>query len=132
MTLCWRKIATILATKGHLLERPPPTLLDGFYPDGVTNWAKFLAGTLINVQYDMAAFADGWAPLERRWEAGDFSRMQPAQPNPWHAILMVTASMFGTVGSKQKELEGASSVSGRKNASDAKFGNDAPDAEDDT
>jgi hypothetical protein len=102
------------------------------YPDGVTDWTKFLGGTLNILQFEMGAFADAWAPLERRWGAGDFSRMQPAQPNPWHTLLMVTVSMLGTAGARQKELEGASSQSGRKNASNALLGLEAPGAEDDT
>jgi hypothetical protein len=129
---CYREVATILATKGHLLERPPPTYLDGVHPDGVTDWTKFLGGSLVWLQYDMAAFADAWAPLERRWEAGDFARMQPAQPNPWHALLVVNGSMMLTAGARQKELEGASTMSGRKNASDALFGLEASGTEDDT
>ena len=112
----WREVATILATKGHLLQRPPPALLDRIFPDGIADWTKFCMGTLISLQYDMGAFADAWAPLERRWEAGDFSRMQPAQPNPWLALAMVVNNMMGTVGAMQQELEGASSMSGRKNA----------------
>ena len=112
----YREVATILATKGHLLQRPPPALLDRIFPDGIADWTKFSQGTLITLQYDMGAFADTWAPLERRWEAGDFSRMQPAQPNPRHALSMVVVNMMATAGARQKELEGASSSSGRKAA----------------
>jgi hypothetical protein len=64
----------------------------------------------------MCAFVDAWAPLERRWEAGDFSWMQPTQPNPWLTLNMVVDNMQATAGARQKELEGASSSSGRKNA----------------
>jgi hypothetical protein len=42
--------------------------------------------------------------------------MQPAQLNPWLALAMVVANMRETVAARQKELEGASSYSGRKNA----------------
>ena len=113
---CWREVATILATKGHLLQRPPPALLDRIFPDGIADWTKFSMGTLNTLQFDMGAFADAWAPLERRWEAGDFSRMQPAQPNPRLALTMVVSNMMATAGARQKELEGASSSSGRKMA----------------
>ena len=112
----YREVATILATKGHLLQRPPPALLDRIFPDGIADWTKFSQGTLITLQYDMGAFADAWAPLERRWEAGDFSRMQPAQPNPWLALTMVVINMMTTVGARQRELEGVSTMSGRKAA----------------
>ena len=65
----------------------------------------------------MGAFADAsWAPLERRWEASDFSRMQPAQPNPWGTLQVVVINMEATAGARQRELEGATSISGRKNA----------------
>ena len=42
--------------------------------------------------------------------------MQPAQPNPWVALTMVVGNMVATVGARQRELEGASSQSGRKAA----------------
>ena len=129
---CWREVATILATKGHLLEDPPVTLLDRIFPDGIADWTKFSQGTLINLQYDMGAFADAWAPLERRWEAGDFSRMQPAQPNPWLALQMVVTNMRQTVGVRQKELEGASSISDRKNAMIDALSGVTASAQDDT
>jgi hypothetical protein len=131
MAPCWREVASILATKGHLLERPPPALFDGMFPHGVADWTKFLAGTVINLQFQMGAFADAWAPLERRWEAGDFSRMQPAHPNPWMALFTVVGTMMATAGARQKELEGASSMSGRKNVVMDAFAV-APGAEDDT
>ena len=102
--------------EGALAAAPAPALLDRIFPDGIADWTKFSQGTLITLQYDMGAFADAWAPLERRWEAGDFSRMQPAQPSPWLALAMVVANMVATVGARQKELEGASSQSGRKAA----------------
>jgi hypothetical protein len=129
---CWREVATILATKAHLLQRPPPAFLDRVFPDGVADWTKFLAGTLIFLQYDMGVFADAWAPLERRWEAGDFSRMQPAQPNPWIALNMVVNNMLATAGARQKELEGASSQSGRKNTALDAFSGVTASAQDDT
>jgi hypothetical protein len=117
MVPCWREAASILATKGHLLERPPSALLDGIFPHGVADWTKSeLAGSLINLQYQMGTFADAWAPLERRWEAGDFSRMQPAHPNPWMGLATVVVNMLVAAGARQKELEGASSQSGRKSA----------------
>jgi hypothetical protein len=123
MAPCWREVATILTTKAHLLQRPPPAVLDRIFPDGVADWIKFLSGSLIFLQYDMGAFADAWAPLERRWDAGDFSRMQPTQPNPWLALQLVNNNMMATAGARQKELEGASTMSGRKNeATDAMSG----------
>ena len=64
----------------------------------------------------MGAFVDAWAPLERRWEAGDFSRIQPAQPNPLLAFTTANEKMVKTAAARQKELEGASSQSGRKAA----------------
>ena len=46
------------------------------------------------------------------WSAqiADFSRMQPAQPNPWHIVLFIFLKMIGAVGAKEAELQGASSV----------------------
>ena len=130
---CYREIAAIFMTKGHLLQRPPAAFLDRVFPDGVADWTKFLAGSLNILQFDMGAFADAWAPLERRWEAGDFSRMQPAQANPWLAFNMVVIDMLKTVGARQMELEGASSHSGRKNtAIDSLSGVGAASTQDDT
>jgi hypothetical protein len=130
---CWREVATILATKGHLLEDPPATLLDRIFPDGIADWTKLLAGAVRILFFDMGAFVDAWAPLERRWEAGDFSRMQPAQPNPWLALDMVVGNIRETVAARQKELEGASSISDRKNATiDAVVSGVTASAQDDT
>ena len=36
--------------------------------------------------------------------------MQPAQPNPWHIVLMVFIKMTSAAGAKEVELQGASSV----------------------
>ena len=97
------------------MEPPPASYLDGPFPADGVNWAKFSAGTLSSHMYDMGAFASAWAPLERRWKAGDFSRMQPAQPNPWFPLSQVSDNMMKMAGARQQELEGASSMSGRKN-----------------
>ena len=51
------------------MENPPASILDRIFPDGVADWTKFSAGDVSIHMYDMAAFADAWAPLERRWEA---------------------------------------------------------------
>ena len=40
----------------------------------------------------------------------DFSRMQPAQPNPWNIVAMVFIKMISAAGAKEAELQGASSV----------------------
>jgi hypothetical protein len=42
--------------------------------------------------------------------------MQPDQPNPWHIVLMTFMKMISAAGAKEAELQGASSVSGRRNA----------------
>ena len=46
------------------------------------------------------------------WSAqiADFSRMQPAQPNPWHIVNFVFIKMITVAGAKEAELQGASSV----------------------
>jgi hypothetical protein len=134
----WREIAVILSTKSALIENPPPSYLDGVYPADGVDWTKITQGTLSYHMFDMAAFADAWAPLERRWEAegapsiihpgavcnpwrgsrsvdvspqlADFSRMQPAQPNPWHIVTMIFAKRISTAGAKEAELQGAASV----------------------
>ena len=36
--------------------------------------------------------------------------MQPEQPNPWLIVLMIFDKMIRTVGAKEAELQGASSV----------------------
>ena len=40
----------------------------------------------------------------------DFSRMQPAQPNPWCIVYMIFTKMTSVAGAKETELQGASSV----------------------
>jgi hypothetical protein len=40
----------------------------------------------------------------------DFSRMQPAQPNPWMIVNMCFVKMVGTAGAKEAKLQGSSSV----------------------
>jgi hypothetical protein len=69
----------ILSTKSALMEPPPPSYLDGVFPNGVADWTKFSAGTLSNHMCDLAAFAHAWAPLERRWEAGGAFWGNPVQ-----------------------------------------------------
>ena len=49
-----------------------------------------------------------WLILSAR--LADFSRMQPAQPNPWHIVLFIFAKMISAAGAKEAELQGASSV----------------------
>ena len=46
------------------------------------------------------------------WSAqiADFSRMQPAQPNPWNILAMIFYKMVSAAGAKEAELQGASSV----------------------
>jgi hypothetical protein len=36
--------------------------------------------------------------------------MQPAQPNPYHIVMMIFAKMISAAGAKETELQGASSV----------------------
>jgi hypothetical protein len=45
-------------------------------------------------------------------QLADFSRMQPAQPNPWIIVTMIFAKMIGMAGAKEAELQGVSSFSG--------------------
>jgi hypothetical protein len=66
----YRDVAAILSTKSALIENPPPSHLNGVFPEGVPDWAKFGGGSLSGNMMDMAAFTYAWAPLERRWEAG--------------------------------------------------------------
>ena len=135
----YREVAAILSTKSALMENPPASYLDGVFPDGVADWTKFSIGTLSSHMVDMGAFAHAWAPLERRWESGgapatrctrphhcvplggswaaadswaqlaDFSRMQPAQPNPGLIVIMIFAKMISAAGAKEAELQGSSS-----------------------
>jgi hypothetical protein len=67
---CYREVTAILSTKSALMEPPPPSYLDGVYPADGVGWTKFSGGTLSYPMFDMGAFAQAWAPLERRWEAG--------------------------------------------------------------
>jgi hypothetical protein len=66
----YRDVAAILANNSALMEPPPPSYLDGVFPADGVDWTKFSTGTLSYHMIDMAAFAQAWAPLERRWEAG--------------------------------------------------------------
>ena len=36
--------------------------------------------------------------------------MQPAQPNPFHIVLLIFTKMISAAGAKEAELQGASSV----------------------
>jgi hypothetical protein len=65
----YRDVAAILSTKSALIENPPPSFLDGVYPDAGVDWTKFSDGTLSYPMHDLGTFAHAWAPLERRWEA---------------------------------------------------------------
>jgi hypothetical protein len=58
---------------------------------------------------EMAIFASAWAPLERRWEAGDFSVMQPQMSNPSFLLIMLFNDLSATAGAKEVELQGTSS-----------------------
>jgi hypothetical protein len=106
----WREVAKILSTKSALMEQPPPRFLDSVFPGDLADWTKFSAGSTSFHYYDMAAFAYAWAPLERRWEADDFSLMQPAQPNPWWLVVMTFTQMIAAAGAKEVELQGSSSA----------------------
>ena len=59
----------------------------------------------------MVNFAFGWAPLERRWEASDFSVMQLQMWNP--SFLMIVRfnnnDLSAAVGAEEVELQGTSS-----------------------
>ena len=71
----WRDMAAIVATKLALIEAPPPESLAAANPaqfSGV-DWAKISAGALTMHFFDMIAFADAWAAIERRWADGDYS-----------------------------------------------------------
>ena len=39
--------------------------------------------------------------------------MQPDQPNPWVIVNLIFVKMVNVAGAKEKELQGASSFSGR-------------------
>ena len=43
-------------------------------------------------------------------QLADFSRMQPAQPNPWLIVSLIVVKMVSAAGAKEAELQGASSV----------------------
>ena len=62
----YRDVVTILSTKSALMEQPPPSYVDGVFPDGVADLTKFSAGSLSMHMFDMGTFAHAWAPLERR------------------------------------------------------------------
>ena len=55
-------------------------------------------------------------------ELADFSRMQPAQPNPWHIVHMILLKMISAAGAKEAELQGASSVVRRNAVAEAMQG----------
>ena len=132
MVPCWREVATIFVMKGHLLPRPPLAHLDSVFPGDITSWTKFMGGTLFFMQALMGVFADAWAPLARRWDAGDFSRMQPTPANPQEAVSVVVGHMMTIASANQKELEGATSISGRRSVALDSLHGITPGAEDDT
>jgi hypothetical protein len=65
----YRAAAAIRPTQSALMELPPASFLDAVFSDGVADWTKFSGGSLSGHMADMGAFAEAWAPLERRWEA---------------------------------------------------------------
>ena len=67
----WRDMAAIIATKLALIEAPPPESLARIIPG--QDWAKICSNDLMQPWWDMVAFADAWAAIERRWAGGDYS-----------------------------------------------------------
>jgi hypothetical protein len=58
-------------------------------------------------------------------QLADFSRMQPAQPNPYVILFIIVAKMIGVAGAKEAELQGASSFSGLSPWAKASMGDGA-------
>ena len=86
----YRDVAAILSTKSALMEPPPPSFLDGPYPDAGFDWTKFSSGSLSLHMFDMGAFARAWAPLERRWEVEGASGRQLSCSRQ-HRVIQYTA-----------------------------------------
>jgi hypothetical protein len=84
----YREVAVILATNSALVEPPPPSYLDGVFSADGMDWTKFSMGTLSFHMNDMAAFAQAWAPLERRWEAGGAAAIMHA--SAYDAVVLPT------------------------------------------
>jgi hypothetical protein len=67
-------MATIISIKTALIEVPPPeSLATTFTVWSALDWAKISNGALTLHLWDMVAFADAWAAIERRWAEGDYS-----------------------------------------------------------
>ena len=53
---------------------------------------------------------DGGLAADLSARLADFSRMQPAQPDPYWIVIMILFKMISAAGAKEAELQGASSV----------------------
>lgn len=106
----WRDMAAIIRTKTALIEAPPPESLATANPAwSEVDWAKIGMGALVVHLFDMVAFTDAWAAIERRWAAGDYLVMQPAIPSPALLVLTINMIMTSAATAKEAELQGASS-----------------------
>jgi hypothetical protein len=83
----WRDMAAILSTKLALIETPPPESLATLGPwAAAVDWAKITSGVLTMPLFDMAVFADAWAPIERRWADGDYSVCRHGPSKIWSVV----------------------------------------------
>ena len=71
-----RDVAAIVRLHTALIETPTPENFAAAigYRFSKENWAKITeVGSLTVHLFDMAAYADAWSAIERRWAMGDYS-----------------------------------------------------------
>ena len=90
----------------HHLDLPETATLQPFFATSGMDLAT--VGTphrLAAYLFHHCAFVDGWGPILRRWQDGDFSAMQPAEPDCSHLLLMMFMTMVATAGEKEQKLQ---------------------------
>ena len=59
--------------------------------------------------FSLSAFGQAWRPLLKRWSSGDYSVMQPSEPNATPLVFMTLTKASADIGALEKTLLGASS-----------------------
>ena len=98
----YRAWSDLYAQSRHLLDLPAPDLLSKPFAAAGIDWAAFSGWSLANLALDMAQYVGAWAPILKRWANADFSDMQPAAPNYGPALMIITVTMVGAAGQKEK------------------------------
>jgi hypothetical protein len=86
----------------HLLDLPAVELLMKPFAATGIDWPAFIQGSLASVGYQLMQYVGAWTPILKRWANADFSVMQPAIPNYCSLLIIITMSMLGAAGQKEK------------------------------